>query len=77
MRKITIMADSYQDLKSVEPTIVQAKQCRLLGAPAAVPATAAGDPVAELSILMQVCNFNTAYLALLEIRSLELGKIVK
>ena len=57
MRKITIMADSYQDLKSVEPTIVQAKQCRLLGAPAAVPATAAGDPVAELSILMQVCNF--------------------
>ena len=74
MRKITIMADSYQDLKSVEPTIVQAKQCRLLGAPA-VPVTAAGDPVAELSILMQVCNFNG--LVLLEIRSLELGKIVK
>ena len=60
------MADSYQDLKSVEPTIAQAKQCRLLVAPA-VPATAVGDPVAELSILMQVCNF--------EIISLELGKI--
>ena len=55
------MADSYQDLKSLGPTIVlemgPVGRLRVLVLAVLGPEPTAGDPVAELSIHMQVCNF--------------------